>query len=133
MPHPPPMRGLEIQRQKPTTETCHPLESFKNNWYFLLGSQGRFRLCRFVTKLRLCSSPATPKFLPDTLSIKIPLISLQLLRSRTKITFTSSRFSRMPLCLPVRYIPSGMRLCRQCPKSFRDISRDLSSLFLDSS
>ena len=26
------------------------------------------------------------------------------------MTFTSSRFSRMPLCLPVRYIPSGMRL-----------------------
>ncbi len=29
---------------------------------------------------------------------------------RKEITFTSSRFSRMPLCLPVRYIPSGMRL-----------------------
>ena len=33
-----------------------------------------------------------------------------LLRSRKEINFTSSRFSRMPLCLPVRYIPSGMRL-----------------------
>ena len=54
-------------------------ESFKNNWYFLLWSRWHFWLCRFVTKLRLCSSPATPKFLPDTLSIKIPLISLQLL------------------------------------------------------
>ncbi len=54
-------------------------ESFKNNWYFLLVSRRHFRLCRFVTKLQLCSSPATPKFLPDTLSIKIPLISLQLL------------------------------------------------------
>ncbi|MEI8248615.1 MAG: hypothetical protein WCI51_22485, partial [Lentisphaerota bacterium] len=32
------------------------------------------------------------------------------LRSRTKITFTSSRFSRMPSGLPVRYIPEGMRL-----------------------
>ncbi len=32
------------------------------------------------------------------------------LRSRKEINFTSSRFSRMPLCLPVRYIPSGMRL-----------------------
>ena len=31
-------------------------------------------------------------------------------RSRKEITFTSSRFSRMPLCLPVSYIPSGMRL-----------------------
>jgi len=31
-------------------------------------------------------------------------------RSRQKITFTSSRFSRMTLCLPVCYIPSGMRL-----------------------
>ena len=31
-------------------------------------------------------------------------------RSRKEITLTSSRFSRMPLCLPVRYIPSGMRL-----------------------
>ena len=25
------------------------------------------------------------------------------------MTFTSSRLSRMPLCLPVRYMPSGMR------------------------
>ncbi len=32
------------------------------------------------------------------------------LRSRKKITFTYSRFFRMPLCLPVRYIPEGMRL-----------------------
>ena len=32
------------------------------------------------------------------------------LRSRTKITFTSSRLSRMPSGLPVRYIPEGMRL-----------------------
>jgi len=32
------------------------------------------------------------------------------LRSRPKITFTSSRFSRMPSGLPVRYIPEGMRL-----------------------
>jgi len=57
-------------------------ESFKNNWYFLLVSRWCFRLCRFITKLWLCSSPATPKFLPDTLSIKIPLISLQLLTHR---------------------------------------------------
>ena len=57
-------------------------ELFKNNWYFLLVSRWHFRLCRFVTKLRLCSSPATPKFLPDTLSIKIPLISLQLLSGK---------------------------------------------------
>ena len=54
-------------------------ESFKNNWYFLLVSPGRFRLCRFVTKLRLCSSPVTPKFLPDTIIRKMPLISLQIL------------------------------------------------------
>ena len=33
-----------------------------------------------------------------------------MLRSRSKITFTSLCFSRMSLCLPVRYIPSGMLL-----------------------
>ena len=35
---------------------------------------------------------------------------IMIIRSRKEINFTSSRFSRMPLCLPVRYIPSGMRL-----------------------
>ena len=37
---------------------------------------------------------------------------------RKEITFTSSRFSRMPLCLPVRYIPSGMRLAGNSPNHF---------------
>jgi hypothetical protein len=32
------------------------------------------------------------------------------LRSRSKITFTFPQFSRMLLCLPICYIPSGMRL-----------------------
>ena len=31
-------------------------------------------------------------------------------RRRKEMTFTSSRFSRTPLCLPVRYMPEGMRL-----------------------
>jgi hypothetical protein len=30
------------------------------------------------------------------------------LRSRKEITFTSSRFSRMPLCLPVFKVPQAM-------------------------
>ena len=38
------------------------------------------------------------------------LILLIGIRSRTKITITSSRFFRVPLGLPVRYIPEGMLL-----------------------
>ena len=38
------------------------------------------------------------------------LILLIGIRSRTKITITSSRFFRVSLGLPVRYIPDGMLL-----------------------
>ena len=39
-------------------------------------------------------------------------------RSRKERTFTSSRFSRMPLGLPIRYIPSGMRLAGKSQNLF---------------
>ncbi len=51
------------------------------------------------------------------------------LRSRKEITFTSSRFSRMPLCLPVRYIPSGMRLAGNSQNLF-GIFRETCQVYL---
>ena len=53
--------------RKPKETVKYTLRSrSKNNWYFLLVSRWHFRLCQFVTKLRLCSFPASPEFLHDT-------------------------------------------------------------------
>ncbi|MHB9138889.1 MAG: lysophospholipid acyltransferase family protein [Victivallaceae bacterium] len=81
-----PLIGKYILRHR-----CGTKELFKNNWHFLLVSRGHFRLCRFVTKLRLCSSPSTPKFIPDTLSIKYHLFFLQLLIIRLSVKTAASK------------------------------------------